>query len=413
MTKIGNQLAAVGSRSPSAETSKVLLVAMPDSIHVARWLLANQSNNLEILLFASSPMRRAHPVIKELIGGGTPPSTSGNLVVRRHFLSFACAIPLWLLDRRFLFAGRIRGCLIRRAIKSFGPDLVHTMESQQGGYASYHGLRKTSKPKPKTLLTLFGSDLYWFSRFPYHQGRLRELLSITDFVQAECARDEALAKSLEFKGKFMPLLPVSAGIPVAQMVSPATPTDIESRKVIAVKGYAGKWGLSLNAVNALSLMREDLAGYTIELYSCDERVAKHASEAFVDSEVNVKIHAKFALPHTKMLELFRRSRIAIGLSRSDGLPASMLEAMSQGAFPVQTASACIEGWIVDSKTGLVVDDTDPESLATRLRGILNDSTTLHQAASVNTATIKAKYSDATIQQSAALIYDNILTNRNL
>ena len=88
MTKIGNQRAAVGSKSPSAKTSKVLLVAMPDSIHVARWLLANQSNNLEILLFASSPMRRAHPVIRELIGRGTPPSTSGNLVVRKHFLSF-------------------------------------------------------------------------------------------------------------------------------------------------------------------------------------------------------------------------------------------------------------------------------------------------------------------------------------
>jgi glycosyltransferase involved in cell wall biosynthesis len=393
---------------------KILLVAMPDSIHVARWLAANSANNLDVMIFASSPMRRVHPRIRRMLSNRNEDRAEFGLNLKAHELSFLFAIPLWIVDRPFLFGGRVRGLLISRAISSFKPDLVHTMESQNGGYSSYQALKNNSNERrPKTLLTLFGSDLFWFSRFEYHQRRLRELLKTTDFLQAECARDETLAKGLGFSGEFLPLLPVSAGIPSESLLELADFDEISSRKVIAIKGYAGQWGLAKKAIDTLGEISSGLTGYTLELYSCDPKVAEYARSVFRGTGVAVKAHPKFTLSHEQMLELFRRSRVAIAFSRSDGLPASMLEAMSQGAFPVQTSSACVDGWFDDGVSGLVVNEPGDSSLAPKLKQVIESSELLSAAARQNSATIHARYSDQAIANSASQIYKAVLQNRNL
>lgn len=414
MNMADDHLANLGSKKPSTEAKKILLVAMPDSIHVARWLAANVENNLEVVIFASSPMRRVHPQIRELLARRNSSGGGPGLVLRLHMLSVVLAIPLWIADRRFLFEGRLRGLMIAAMIGRFKPHLVHTMESQNGGYSSSHGLRYVKAAKrPTTLLTLFGSDLFWYSRFDDHRKRLRKLLSLTDFIQAECERDEALARGLSFNGTFLPLLPVSAGISAAKLPGSLSLAQISDRKVIAMKGYAGKWGLAKSAIDALAGIASNLDGFTIELYSCDARVARYASETFRGTAVSVQAHPKFSMSHDDMLQLFRRSKFAIALSRSDGLPASMLEAMSQGAFPVQTSSACVDGWIADGITGLVVNDLDQIAFAALIEKHIHSNEALARAAASNIATIVAKYSDRSIRDSASLIYELVLRDRNL
>jgi glycosyltransferase involved in cell wall biosynthesis len=46
--------------------------------------------------------------------------------------------------------------------------------------------------------------------------------------------------------------------------------------------------------------------------------------------------------------MFARSKIYVGLSESDGISTSMLEAMAMGAIPVQTSTACCDEWFGDS-----------------------------------------------------------------
>jgi hypothetical protein len=45
----------------------IFVVAMADSIHTARWLTQFADQELSIVLFPSTPHRRVHPVIKELV----------------------------------------------------------------------------------------------------------------------------------------------------------------------------------------------------------------------------------------------------------------------------------------------------------------------------------------------------------
>jgi hypothetical protein len=43
---------------------------MLDSIHTARWLKQFQNEDLDFMLFPSSPQRRFHPMLKALIKNG-------------------------------------------------------------------------------------------------------------------------------------------------------------------------------------------------------------------------------------------------------------------------------------------------------------------------------------------------------
>lgn len=391
---------------PKERRMRILLVGMPDSVHVARWIEANLANQFEILVFASSPLRKTNPKLKYYMST----SHDKNLIVRRHRLSFIAAIPLWILDRPPFFAGKVRGFLIGRAIASFEPHIVHVMESQNGGYPTRYAMENFgSRPRPKVLLTLFGSDLFWFSGQPSHRTALRELLRRVDFLQPECERDSSLARELGFGGVVLPELPVAGGLNSSLVLPVNDVRGVGHRKTIAVKGYGGTWGLAKEALLGLRNIADQLAGFKIEIFSASRIVRRFAVNLFENTNVTVITHPKFALSHAEMLTLFRRSIAYLGFSRSDGLPASMLEAMSQGAFPVQTDSACINGWFTNGISGLKVETINTRNFEADLGKFLGDGDFLESAADENRKTILDKYSDATISHRAARLYLEILS----
>jgi len=50
---------------------KILIVAMADSVHTARWLEQFENSGYEFLLFPSSPHRRVHPKISHFLSTGS------------------------------------------------------------------------------------------------------------------------------------------------------------------------------------------------------------------------------------------------------------------------------------------------------------------------------------------------------
>lgn len=392
----------------SESPKKVFLIAMPDSVHVARWLELNAKNNLNVFLFTSSPMRRIHPQLKKLISEGL--DSSAGLQVRLHRTAAILAIPLWLLDRGFLFDGRVRAWLIRRATEKFQPDLVHTMESQNGGYSTSRALRRMGEARPTSMLTLFGSDLYWYSRFSTHQANLRRLLSVTDYLQIECDRDRALALTLGFNGIYLGPMPVAGGMDDQQIISNAVLfRHFGSRNKIAIKGYAGTWGRADLALEQLAKIKGELEGFELVLFSSARKVTRLAKALFRGSSIKVTSHKKFALSHAEMLLLFRSSLFYVGYSESDGLPAAMLEAMSQGAFPIQTSTACVDGWFAKGETGLSIDLEETLGLAPHVKTLIGDRRKLLEAAAENREVIKSRYSKVQFDEIAATTYSRVFS----
>jgi len=235
---------------------------------------------------------------------------------------------------------------LKAAIRSFQPSLVHSLELQNAGYVTLRALSK-GKPKDlKLLVTNWGSDIFWFQRFPKHKTKLQKLLQLADVYSAECERDVVLARNLGFTGQAMPVIPNSGGFSEPDFAIPRlVPSE---RKTIALKGYQGWVGRAKVSLEAVREMSEELQGYKIIVYSANRSVLKLARQVAKKTGLEIKAFGKGTMSHKQVLEMFAKSKIYVGLSESDGISTSMLEAMAMGAIPVQTSTACCDEWFGDS-----------------------------------------------------------------
>ena len=231
---------------------------------------------------------------------------------------------------------------MRAAIKKFQPSIVHSLELQNAGYLAVRAL-SSGKPKGlKLLVTNWGSDIFWFQRFPKHRVKLQALLHLADAYSAECERDVVLARNLGFAGQAMPVIPNAGGFSKADFAIPRlAPSE---RRTIALKGYHGWVGRAKVSLEAVREMSEELWGYKIIVYSANRSVLKLARQVSKQTGLEIKAFGKGAMSHKQVLEMFAKSKIYVGLSESYGISTSMLEAIAMGAIPVQTSTACCDEW---------------------------------------------------------------------
>jgi hypothetical protein len=370
----------------------VLVVCMLDSIHSARWLRQFEDQEIDFLLFPSSPHRRIHSELRGLLAAHN--SATYRLITGGRILG----APLWILDK---FSGNFfRGILLRRATKDFRPMIIHSLELQNAGYVS---LRAMSANKPmglKLIVTNWGSDIFWFQRFPRHRVKLQKLMQLADVYSAECERDVILARNLGFTGRAMTVLPNAGGLSEADLAIPQL--DPSERKTIALKGYHGWVGRAKVSLEAVAEMSEELEGYKVVVYSANKSVLRLAKKVSKETGLEIKVYGKGSLSRKQVLELFATSKIYVGLSKSDGISTSMLEAMAMGAIPVQTSTACCDEWFSDSGvavqeiTVLAVQDSIREGLK-----LAEDPTNARK----NLETVRTKASAEMVKRVALTFYD--------
>lgn len=353
---------------------------MVDSIHVARWIAQFEPSEVEFTLFPSTPNRRVHAMIKDMM------ATHGNIKI----VPFGgkLSIPLWGMD--LIFSDYVRGLLLRGVIRRQQPDFVHALELQHGGYIASRALEDSSLKTP-FIATNYGSDIFWFQQFPKHLAKIKTLLSRADRYSAECNRDVELAKKYGFTGEVMPVFPNAGGFTEEQLNRSLTPTA--DRRVIAIKGYEGWVGRASVAVEALYELTEELADFKIVFYSCNAKTIRLVKKLKRKTGLNIEWHGKGELAHTEMLDLFASARIYIGISLSDGISTSLLEAMAMGAFPIQTSTACVDDWFEDGQTGQKVSEPSPAQVLSALNQSIFSLATDDNLQSKNRKTLSEKASN--------------------
>jgi hypothetical protein len=365
---------------------------MFDTIHSARWLTQFRHQEIDFLLFPSSPHKRFHTELERLLSRSVA-ATFRFAPLARYF-----ALPLSVVDK---FANNFfRGSLLKAAIKSFQPIVVHSLELQNAGYVTLRAL-SAGKPKGlKLLVTNWGSDIFWFQRFPKHRTKLQKLLQLADVYSAECERDVVLARNLGFTGHAMPVIPNAGGFSEADFAIPRiAPSE---RKTIALKGYHGWVGRAKVSLEAVREMAEELQGYKIIVYSANRSVLKLAKQISKQTGLEIKAFGKGTMSHKQVLEMFAKSKIYVGLSESDGNSTSMLEAMAMGAIPVQTSTACCDEWFGDS--GVAVQEITVPAVKNAIREGLKLAENPANA-DKNLETIKSRASAEVVKKIALTFYD--------
>jgi glycosyltransferase involved in cell wall biosynthesis len=353
---------------------KILIVAMADSVHTARWLEQFENSKDEFVLFPSSPHRRIHPKIVRLLTDSSPMQISIPKGLSRTGLILAA------LDK--FFGNRVRGILLRRAMNKFEPNILHAVETQGAGYIALEALRKVER-KPFFILTLWGSDLFWFRKFNRHKLQLMRLLPLVDLLSMECERDVEIARDLGFAGRLFPPFPVTGGYEIADGPSSKVKTKTSARRMILVKGHTRFVGRGTQALHALKELSNQLAGYQIIVYSADPKAKRLVNSVAKKMGLSVKVFGRGQIAHQDLLELFESARIYVGISLSDGISVSLQEAMVCGAFPIQTDTSCADEWIVNEKSGFIVRPNDHKGLVKAIRTALENDDLVDAASQIN------------------------------
>jgi glycosyltransferase involved in cell wall biosynthesis len=379
----------------SMQRKTVVLVCMIDSIHVARWIAQFEPTEVKFILFPSGPNRRIHSKILDLIANGKKFGKQISIVPFNGKLS----LPLWALDR--LLSDRVRGLLLRRTLKKVNPAYVHALELQHAGYVTMQALSDKAVKTP-FIATNYGSDIYWFQKFPQHKAKIQRILERADFYSAECQRDYLLAKGLGFDGLELPLAPNAGGL----VLEKGTPQDNKAskRKTIAIKGYHGWVGRALVALDAIENLKFELADFEIEVYSADSKVVKRVKSLERRSGLKCTVHRKGTLSQIEVLNILAKSRLYVGVSLSDGISTSLLEAMSVGAFPIQTDTSCANEWISDGATGVLVRELSSQAIAKAIARAVKDDALVDSAQLTNFQVILERANWANLKESSRVFY---------
>ncbi len=375
---------------------KILFVGMSDSVHAAKWIGQLDNPDWKIFLFPVFDILDVHPKmpgnVKVCIPGYGTFLFFKRIGMQRLFRIFY--YYLTLLNRKInpdYYSKRLS-----RTIRRIGPDLIHSLETQGAGYLVEEVRRlivKKNRNFPKWWHSNWGSDISLFGRLPEHQARIREVMAACDYYFCECDRDVKLAREFGFTGEVFPIYPNAGGFNIKLLERLRKESAVPSlRKTIMLKGYQSWYGRALTGIRALERCADILEGYQVVMYTNTTKNIEVGMAASLFTQ-STGIEMKLLPPTTSNEEILKYhglSRISISLSTCDGISTSALEAMALGSFPIQSNTSCVQEWITDGESGILVPPEDTDILEQAIRKAIADDELVNKAAEINFQTIKTR-----------------------
>lgn len=324
--------------------TNLLLIAIP-SIHFKRWITNIDLDKFNIYWF-------------DILNKG-----------RQYFKTDIIQITDWqsrkiayikgeyLLQQNFPFLFNSIETFIRitaneklnEIVNKYSIDIIHSFEMQN---CTYPFLNFIQKKKTFWIYSCWGSDLFYYQNLPKHNKKIRNVLKNIDYLITDNKRDQNLARNLGFKGRNLAIIPGGGGLCTEKYVNLIKP--FKDRNTIIVKGYNHNFGRGLKVVKALKKLKLD-ESYKIVVFASHNIISNYVR----DNKLNYTIYHRHELLHEEVLKLMGNSLIYIGNSISDGMPNTLLEALSMGAFPIQSNPGNVTAEIItDNKNGILIKDPE-------------------------------------------------------
>lgn len=390
---------------------RILIIAMPDSIHTSRWVAQIHDQGWDVYLFPTY-IAYPHPRMKNISVFGS--AFPRQKVKKSRFRLIWWTIPFFLADRiiskakgttTLFYTTRLLGIIIRW----LQPDIVHSLEIQHAGYLTLDARDTLKGTFPTWIVTNWGSDIYLFGRLVAHKSKIEAVLAYCDYYSCECQRDITLAKDLGFTGETLPVFPNTGGFNLEKIMVLRSSEPPAIRRMILLKGYQNWAGRALVGLQALRQCTDLLQGYTLAISVASPEIQIAAELFSQDTEIPVEIIPSVA--HDEIMRYYARSRIYIGLSISDAISTSLLEAMVMGVFPIQSNTACADEWIENGKSGFIVPPEEPNAIADAIRRALTDDNLVNRAAEINAQTAAERLDYSSIQAQVIKMYRDIYASR--
>ena len=413
---------------------KILFVAMQNSPHACRWINSIAKRGWDLHLFPINHIPSLamlknvtiHPPVmqislksrlKALLTNPVNPNQRKD----KHGLQYEPIYPIPMLPKLESALNRISLRIgesqmpvpllhgprtLASLIQKLKPDLIHSMEFQHCGYNVLAAKKHYQEDFPPWLATNWGSDIYYYRHFDDHRQQITELLRNIDYYSCECDRDVSLAQELGMTAKVMPVMPNTGGFDLDQVYPLRMMMPPSRRKLIMIKGYQHFAGRVLTALEAIESCADLVKNFHVVIFSPSSEAITRANEIMTYTDIkNITILP--GVPHDQMLRRFARSRVYLGVSISDAISTSSLEAMAMGAFPIQTNTSCCNEWFDDGVGGYIIPPDNPAVIADRLRSALSNDYLVDNASEINWLTIKKRLNQSDFSQRVWSFYHEI------
>ena len=393
---------------------RILFVALPDSIHAARWINQVTDQGWDIHLFPANKYP-IHPHFRNITTygfGAFRPKELDASVRWRQLWPRRGTSRLSLLASRFYPGLLDRSTWLARVIRQVKPDIIHSMEFQQAGYLTLAARSQLSAEDfPAWAVSNWGSDIYLFRHLSEHVEKIKEILSACDYYHCECSRDIELARSMGLKGEVLPLCPASGGFEIESMCELRQPGPTSARRVIALKGYQNWAGRALVGLRAIEMCADVLKGYKVRAYLGTPDVKFAAELLTAKTGIPVEIEERHGHANAHILKLHGSARISIGLSISDAISQSLLEAMIMGSFPIQSNTSCADEWLRHGESGFIVPAEDSTPIAESIRRAVTDDALVDKASEINLKVARARLDTSVVKPQVVEMYKQIFAQR--
>lgn len=392
---------------------KLLIVAMPFSIHVVRWLEMIQQQDWEVHFFSSFPYSKPHPQLANVIFYDhfyNVHPVLNNIAFRNlkggKFRLHNNGIAKWVRKGfRFLKMHKTYEEYFNNLVKKIQPDAIHSMESQHAGYlVSNYYQQKNDQPQPVWIHSTWGLDIDYFQYFDDHMDKLKRMFSKIDIYIAEGNRDIRYAQKIGYKGVVNIFPCVAGGYRLEKYVPKHIPPS--ERKTVLIKGYQDSTRRGLFSLTALLNCIDVLGDFNIVVFSPMNEVKDYIT--YINSKYGLSVKIYEETSYDGWIETLSQTRVLVTNNLSDGNPSTLFECMLMGVFPIQSKTSCADEWLENEITGFLVSPEDIPAIEQALRRALTENDLVDSAATLNYTNAANKINFELIQQRAIEMYTDLL-----
>lgn len=240
---------------------------------------------------------------------------------------------------------------LEKIIHEIKPDVIHSFEMQSCSYSILKTMKKFSNIK--WIYSCWGNDLFYYKNHKNHKVNILNVLKRINYLHTDCIRDYNIASNMGFKGAFLGVIPGGTGYKINELKKHIMP--FEERKIILVKGYEHLFGRGLNVVKALEQLQFETQEFEIIVFGAHNKIFEYITI----NKLPFIVYNKSELKQNELLELMGKAKIYIGNSISDGMPNTLLESMTMGAFPIQSNPGNVTEEIIKNNiNGLLIENPE-------------------------------------------------------
>ena len=318
-----------------ANTQQILFLADINSIHTERWVKSILNRGFKIALFSLSQKT----------------SSWANGLENFEYRCFGISANQVKSNRRF---GKLSYFSAQKGAKKYAesvePDIVHAH------YASSYGTLARQVGHPKTVLSLWGSDVYEFpKRSPIHRALFKKAVK---FAKVVCSTSEDMAReSKQYVDREIIITPF--GVDMDRFVPADVKVMMEMTTIGTVKSLEEIYGID----RLIDLFTEFQSKVDLptRLYiygdgsQKEELIARTKSLGISD---HVTFHGR--VEGDELIQAFQSLDVFVALSRRESFGVAALEAQACGV-PVLVSNVGGLPEVTSPETGIIVDEQSPNT----------------------------------------------------